>query len=430
MSRLQQLRIYIDLLKSKPLVRDTMWLIVGKGIGLVLQASYFVIIARTLGVEKYGEFVSITALVAIVFPFAGLGTEILMLKNVAKDRSLFSVYWGNSLFITVVTAVVLITLVVILSPLLLHHSISPSAILIVGVSDLIFSSITSLSSRVFQAVDRLNISAIISVFIMFNKVLAAISLFAFFPNPSDLEWIWLYSVSSIMSALVSVILVQRLVGSPAMELARIKSELTEGISFSISSSAYTIYSDIDKTMLAKLSTLKSTGIYAAAYRLIDVAFIPVISIAGAAYADFFRKGRDGVNAAVTFAKPLVIITATYSFFAGIGLLLIAPFIPTILGEEYFPVVEALRWLAPIPMFRAMQHFGGDILSGSGFQNWRSAMETSIAVFNIAINLWLIPLYSWRGAAWASLGSDGLLMLSLWLLVLLFYWQEKYQSDKK
>ena len=430
MSRLQQLRIYIDLLKKKPLVRDTMWLIVGKGLGLVLQASYFVIIARTLGVEKYGEFVSITALVAIVFPFAGLGTEILMLKNVAKDRSLFSIYWGNSLVVTIVTAVVLITLTVILAPLLLHHSISPLAILIVGVSDLIFSSITSLSSRVFQAVDRLNISARISVFIMFNKVLAAIALLAFFPDPNDLEWIWLYSLSSMISALVSVTLVQRLVGSPAMELARIKSELTEGISFSISSSAYTIYSDIDKTMLAKLSTLKATGIYAAAYRLIDVAFIPVISIAGAAYADFFRKGKDGVNAAVTFAKPLVIITATYSFFAGIGLLLIAPFIPTILGEEYLPVVEALRWLAPIPMFRAMQHFGGDILSGSGFQNWRSAMETSIAVFNITINLWLIPLYSWRGAAWASLASDGLLMLCLWLLVLSFYWQEKYQLDKK
>ena len=430
MSRLQQLRIYIDLLKKKPLVRDTMWLIVGKGLGLVLQASYFVIIARTLGVEKYGEFVSITALVAIVFPFAGLGTEILMLKNVAKDRSLFSIYWGNSLVVTIVTAVVLITLTVILAPLLLHHSISPLAILIVGVSDLIFSSITSLSSRVFQAVDRLNISARISVFIMFNKVLAAIALLAFFPDPNDLEWIWLYSLSSMISALVSVTLVQRLVGSPAMELARIKSELTEGISFSISSSAYTIYSDIDKTMLAKLSTLKATGIYAAAYRLIDVAFIPVISIAGAAYADFFRKGKDGVNAAVTFAKPLVIITATYSFFAGIGLLLIAPFVPTILGEEYLPVVEALRWLAPIPMFRAMQHFGGDILSGSGFQNWRSAMETSIAVFNITINLWLIPLYSWRGAAWASLASDGLLMLCLWLLVLSFYWQEKYQLDKK
>jgi O-antigen/teichoic acid export membrane protein len=430
MRNLSQLKNHINILKQKPIFKDALWLITSKGIGLILQASYFVIIARTLGVEKYGEFISITALVAIVFPFAGLGTEILMLKNVAKDRSLFAVYWGNSLLVTVVTAAILITLAVILAPFLLHQSISPLAILIVAVSDLFFGSITSLASRVFQSIDRLNISARISIFIMFNKVLAAIGLSIFFPNPNDLEWIWVYSASSVISALVAAILVQRLVGSPALKLARIKSELTEGISFSISSSAYTIYSDIDKTMLAKLSTLKATGIYASAYRLIDVAFIPVISIAGAAYADFFRKGKNGVGAALTFAKPLVAITATYSVLAGVGLILIAPFVPNVLGNEYLPVVEALRWLAPIPLFRAMQHFGGDILSGSGFQNWRSATETSIAVLNIGINLWLIPLYSWRGAAWASLASDGLLMLLLWLLVSCFYWKQMSQPNLK
>lgn len=430
MSRLQQIQNYINNLKQKPLVRDTIWLIIGKGLGLVLQAAYFVIIARTLGVEKYGEFVSITALVAILFPFAGLGTEILMLKNVAKDRSLFAVYWGNSLLVTVVTAAISIALAVILAPLLLHHSISTLAILLVAISDLIFGSITSLSSRVFQSIDRLNISARISIFVMFNKVLAAIALFIFFPTPNDLEWIWLYSASSIISALVSATLVQRLVGFPRLELDRIKSELTEGISFSISNSAYTIYSDIDKTMLAKLSTLKATGIYAAAYRLIDVAFIPVISMAGAAYADFFRKGKDGIGTALTFAKPLVAITSAYSLLAGLGLLLIAPFVPNILGDEYLPIVEALRWLAPIPLFRAMQTFGGDILSSSGFQSWRGSVETIIAVFNIAINLWLIPLYAWKGAAWASLASDGLLMLLLWIFVSFFYWQQMSQPDGK
>jgi O-antigen/teichoic acid export membrane protein len=423
MRQLKQIQSYIDRLKSKPLVRDSLWLIIGKGLGLILQAAYFVIIARTLGVAKYGEFVSITALVAIIYPFVGLGTEILMLKNVAKNRSLFAIYWGNSILVTLITGAVLITLLGLLAPLLLNPSISPLAILIVAVSDLIFTSITSLAGRAFQAVDQLNISAKISVFIMFNKVLAAIALLIFFPDPNDLEWVWLYSVSSLVSAIGAVILVQRLLGSPKLELVRIKSELTEGLSFSISSSAYTIYSDIDKTMLAKLSTLEATGIYAAAYRLIDVAFIPVLSIAGAAYADFFRKGKDGVGAALTFAKPLVGITATYSLLAGIGLILIAPFVPHILGNEYISVVQALRWLAPIPLFRAMQTFGGDILSGSGFQSWRSTVETIIAIFNIAANLWLIPLYSWQGAAWCSLASDGLLMMMLWSMVAFQYHQQ-------
>jgi O-antigen/teichoic acid export membrane protein len=394
-----------------------------------MQAAYFVIIARTLGVAKYGEFVGITALVAIVSPFVGLGSEILLVKNVAKDRGLFAVYWGNSLLIVLATGAISIALLGLIAPLLLPRSISLLAILIVAVSDLIFGSITNVAGRSFQAVDRLNISAPIGIFVMFTKTLAAIALLKFFPNPNGLEWVCLYAASSILSALLAVTLVQRFLGSPKLDLARIQPELGEGISFSISNSAYTVYNDIDKTMLARLSTLAATGIYAAAYRLIDVSFIPVVSIAGAAYADFFRKGKDGVGAALTFAKPLVAISGSYSLVAGLGLILLAPIVPSVLGDEYLPVVEALRWLAPIPLFRAMQHFGGDILSGSGFQSWRSALETGIAVFNIALNLWLIPLYSWRGSAWASLTSDGLLAILFWLSVAFFYWKQKSQYLK-
>jgi O-antigen/teichoic acid export membrane protein len=424
---LQRIQNYLDRLMQQPLVRGAMWLLVGRGLGLVLQAAYFVTIARTLGVAKYGEFVSITALMAIVSPFVGLGIEILLLKNVAKNRNLFAVYWGNSLVVTFVTGVGFILLLLLLAPFLLPRSISLLAILVVAVSDLIFGSITNIAGRAFQAVDRLNVSAQIGIFVMFTKVLAAIALLKYFPHPTGLEWIYLYSTSSMLSALLAVILLQRWLGSPRLELARLKSELGEGVSFSISNSAYTIYSDIDKTMLARLSTLAATGIYAAAYRLIDVAFIPVISICGAAYADFFRKGRDGVGAALAFAKPLVAISASYSLLAGLGLLLLSPVVPLVLGDDYLPVVEALRWLSPIPLFRAMQHLGGDILSGSGFQSWRSGLETGIAVLNVALNLWLIPLYSWHGAAWASLMSDGLLMMLFWTSVTFFYWKQKSQS---
>ena len=217
-----------------------------------------------------------------------------------------------------------------------------------------------------------------------------------------------------------MLLVHFLLGAPKLVLARIKHELVEGVYFSISNSAYTIYNDIDKTMLARLATLEATGIYAAAYRLIDVAFIPITSIAGAAYAEFFRKGKDGIKVTLAFAKPLIAISSAYSLLAGIGLIVLSPIVPHILGDEYINVVPALQWLAPIPLFRAMQHFGGDVLSGTGFQIFRSSAEVFVAVFNIAINLYLIPLYSWQGAAWASLASDGLLMIMLWSLVAFQY----------
>ena len=47
------------------------------------------------------------------------------------------------------------------------------------------------------------------------------------------------------------------------------------------------------------------------------------------------------------------------------------------------------------------------------------MQAAVAVFNVLINLWLIPVYSWRGAAWSSIASDGVLLISVatavWIL---------------
>jgi O-antigen/teichoic acid export membrane protein len=70
--------------------------------------------------------------------------------------------------------------------------------------------------------------------------------------------------------------------------------------------------------------------------------------------------------------------------------------------------EALRWLAVLPILKVVHFFLSDALTGAGFQGIRSAIQIGVAIFNVLINLWIIPLYSWRGAAWSSIASDALL----------------------
>jgi hypothetical protein len=43
----------------------------------------------------------------------------------------------------------------------------------------------------------------------------------------------------------------------------------------------------------------------------------------------------------------------------------------------------------------------------------------MAFLNIGINLLILPRYSWRGAAWASLGCDALLVMTFWLSALYY-----------
>jgi O-antigen/teichoic acid export membrane protein len=72
--------------------------------------------------------------------------------------------------------------------------------------------------------------------------------------------------------------------------------VAEGAYFAAGGSAATFYNDIDKTMLARMSDMRSTGIYGAAYRLIDVSMAPIKAMTSSAYAEFFRQGVKGPKA--------------------------------------------------------------------------------------------------------------------------------------
>ncbi|HXJ29779.1 MAG TPA: polysaccharide biosynthesis C-terminal domain-containing protein, partial [Gemmatimonadales bacterium] len=71
----------------------------------------------------------------------------------------------------------------------------------------------------------------------------------------------------------------------------------------------------------------------------------------------------------------------------------------------------------LPTLRAVHSFAADALTGAGHQELRTAAQVGVAAFNIALNLILIPAYSWVGAAWASLASDGALAVSLWSILI-------------
>ena len=197
----------------------------------------------------------------------------------------------------------------------------------------------------------------------------------------------------------------------------------EGIFFSIGSSATTVYNDIDKVMLSKLSAFASTGIYGAAYRIIDVSMTPVRSLVAAAYPEFFRRGVDGISATYRYARLLIAKSSIFGALTFVGLWLIAPVLPHISGRNYEAAIPALRWLALIPLLRCIHVFLGDALSGAGFQRTRTGIQVLIALVNVGLNLLILPRYSWRGAALTSLGCDAMLMALFWIAVLYYVRQE-------
>jgi O-antigen/teichoic acid export membrane protein len=416
-------RTAIDRLRGSALARDSGWMFLGFGLRIVVQAGYFVLIARALGPHEYGGFVGATALIAIVAPFVSIGAGNLLIKNVARDKGLFAEYWGNAIVMLTVSGVVLLLAVISLARFVLPSSIPWLLVLLICIADLLIVRVTDIVGQGFLAMGRAQYTAKISLLPYVLRLIGAAIVLLVWHRATALCWGWFYLGSTAISCVVALWLAHTLLGPPKLGLWRIRAELAEGMYYGTGLSAQTIYNDIDKTMLARLSTLDATGIYAAAYRLIDVSFAPVRSVLYAAYPSFFRHGEGGIAASYAYAKKLLPKMMGYSTLIFLLLFVAAPIIPMVLGSEYSRTVEALRWLALLPLLKTIHYFLADSLTGAGYQGLRTSAQVFIAILNVGLNLWLIPAYSWRGAAWASLASDGALALAMYLCVMFILMKE-------
>ena len=409
-------------LRNSLVARNTLWMLLGSGARGIIQATYFVVIARALGADGYGAFVGTAALVGILASFGSLGYENLLVKNAARNPELFERYWGNALMMTLFSGSLLVGVALLLSHSILPSTISPLLVFSIAVADIVFARISETNGRAFQAFQRVRWSAQLEVLLQLTKLLVALGLVLLTTSPTPEQWGLLYLLSAIVSATIGFLIVRRKLGTPRPNLAVAASELKEGFYFSVGLSSQKIYNDIDKTMLARLSTLEATGIYGAAYRLIDVSFTPVLSLMYATYTRFFQHGSAGIQGSLSYARRLLPYAGAYGLLTGVALYLMAPLLPYVLGSDYQDAVEAVRWLALIPFLKSIRFFVADALTGAGFQGLRSAVQVFVALFNVLLNLLLIPTYAWRGAAWASIISDAVLLIAL--LVVVWYIRRK------
>ena len=400
--------------KPESVRQNSAWMLGARVLRSAVAALYFALLARSLGVAGYGAFVGACAMAGVLAPFASLGSGNLLVQAVARDRRDFPACWGNCLVVTSASAAVLIVCALLIARYLLLNSVSLSLVLYIAAAELYFARLLDIAGMAFQAIEQLRMTAVFTVWLSLSRLAAAAALLIGYSHATPVQWSVLYLVSTLIPAIAALWLVNDKIGRPAF--THLQKEFTEGLYFSISLSAQTIYNDIDKMMLARIVGLGPTGIYSAAYRMIDAAFSPVSAVLAATYAKFFQHGSEGIQRATAFARRILPRAVVYSIACALLLWIAAPCIPYVLGKQFAESGTALRMLSPLLVLRSLHSFAADSLTGAGYQGTRTAIQIAIAVLNVLLNLAILPRYSWRGAVWTSLASDAAMALLLWIVV--------------
>ncbi len=380
-----------------------------------LQIAIFILIARTLGVTGYGAFAAVVALTMVFAPFAGLGHDGLLVRDVSRDYGRFRECWGRSLVMVMASGLPLVAIVTLLASFILPSSISLWVVTIVALSDLVFVRSLDMAARALQAFERMGQAVSVQIMLSAMRLVGVVAMTLFYSEPDVQSWSVFYSVAGMLACTVAVLYVSSSIGGPIWKPENLRRNIIDGMFFSISAIADKINADIDKVMLARLASLEAAGVYSAAYRIIDVIFTPVGALMSSASARIFQQGSAGFASGLSYTVRILPIPALYSVVAGVALYLAAPLLVFVLGESFSESVDVVQWLSGLPVLMVVRYFPSMALTVAGFHKVRSACQVGSAVINVFLNLWLIPLYGWHGAVWATLATEALLGVVLWLL---------------
>lgn len=427
------IKVKIAQITNKSLFKDTFWMLIARLFNILVQAAYFIILARSLGTENYGFFVGVSALASLLFPFVSLGSDDVLVKEVSVNRTIFSSYWGNTLLILLINSILITGGLLLISGLIFPNELSLLTIAFLLSADLFGLGLQEASNKALRAVGLVHKAAQLVVFNTVGKLLAVLCLITFsynldFSANVDIGiWSIFYLISSLLVSLFALLTIDKMVGKPRLKLARIKSDIAQGIYFAIGISANNVNNNIDKTMLVSMAGLDATGIYGSAYRFINIGDVPMIALFNASYPRFFQQGSLGWDSCLKFAKKLLPICLVYGVLSFAAFQVCAPMIPKILGSEYQNAIATLRWLAPLPMINGLQLLISNTLTGLGYQKIRSTIQIVAAVINIALNICFIPLFGLYGAIWATLTSDSIRVLCLGIALFYLYNLSKKSS---
>ncbi|HEY2470787.1 MAG TPA: oligosaccharide flippase family protein [Terracidiphilus sp.] len=401
---------------TKSLVaRNAGWMFVGQGTGAVLQAACFIVLARLLGAAEYGVFIGAFAYTGLVAQYSSLGSGTLLLRYVSEDRKTFPVYWGNVLVSTAVTGAILIAVLCCLAPHLLNAR-SASLVFLAGISNCVFATLTEQTGRVFQCFQMMRVTATLNLLTNLMRVLAVSGMLWKLHHATAWQWAAMSTAVSAVAAAIAVTTVTGSFGRPHFVPRLFLRRGVEGLGYSFASSTVSVYNDVDKTMLSHFGMNAANGIYSMAYRIADMATIPIYSIREAALPRLFQHGRAGIGDASVLSYRLLKRALPLSLLVAVATFLAAPLIPRLIGSGFAESVTALRWLCLIPVFRCVHIMIGNALTGAGLQTYRTIAQVSAASLNLGINLWAIPYFGWLGAAWASLVTDGALCVLTWAIL--------------
>lgn len=386
----------------KRIVNNTAISFVGQ---IVTWTSTFLLLAaygRFLGVVGFGELYFAIIFVGLIgFPIE-VGFNQQITRDVAQDTGKALSYLSNTLLIKVMLWFALYGLLLLLSWLLGYNMEERIIIAICGLT-LLSSSIASTFGALHIAFERTFFPVVGSIL---EKGLSALIGFLLLKQRAGVEVMAAVLLGgSVVNAIWQASWFFYLVGVRfAIDWGLIRGLIRTSIPFVAYGILGVIYYRIDTVLLSLMTNTTVVGWYGAGYRLFDTLnFLPTLLMTPIMYPVFSKLSTTSEER----LRLAIEKTMNFLLFLGIpmamGMMFAAPNIVGFLyhQRDFVHTVPALQALAPGLVFLYINAVLANVLISMKREKTIPIMATIALVFNLGLNLILIPVYQHVGAAIAT-----------------------------
>lgn len=380
-------------------------------LGRFAWALLLILVARHLGGESLGRIAFAYSFTTIFVLLTDLGMNILVVREVARDRDAAGYYLGHLLSLKLISAPVAFGLIAAAITLSGYSSdVVTVVLLFAGIA--IARGVLELYGAVFSGLEVMGREAVLKNLYQVSLFLSGGIALALGCGPLGLSVALL--IASLLVVLIGSGMVRRtmpfvrLLWDGALWLSLVRRALP----LAITTIFIILYNESDVVLLSYLGEgEREVGAYVAASKILKtLQLIPMLIVSGMypVFSDLAMGPKDALNTAyrgtlkllLMIAIPLAIVVAS----------LADPFIVLIYGQGFTLAIPPLRVLAVSIPFVYLGYVLVNVLVSSDHLAWAALVTGVACAINVAINLLLIPVFGIAGSAIAATATQVVLVV--------------------
>ncbi len=395
-------------------IKNSSLLLIASIINNVMTFILTLFTARYLGAYDFGLISSATSLVGIFGIFCDLGLATYAVREVSRNKSLMSKYFGTVFFLRIIFSVVTCAIYLIFV-LASNFTTEGTNVMILFAIYMFFNSLAFCNFSLFQSNEKMEYQTIGNVIYSVSVMLIIVVIILFGCNVTMVAAG--YPIAITLSFIYTVYIVRKHYPRFKVVLERsfLRELISKGIPFGITSVFTSIYFWIALIILTYTAGSTAVGLFsssqklllvvAAVFTLISNAIFPVMS-------ELFTTDRKKLTGLYHKLMKYMLILGIPM--ASLCSIFNTDVINLIYGSEYVVGSGALTILIWAGVFMFLSSICSTLLGAINRQATVTRIAAVGAGFSVVVNSILIMRYSYIGAGISTVLTEGLILLLMLL----------------